>query len=166
MKDALLICAVYNTFKKGSAAIAGGCIRDWELGREVRDIDIIVEFEGEADIREAHILADRLGYSAITYHNHPEYRTRDSNTEAIVKLVHTSKLGIDVIFKTCSVQRAVQDFPCNAVKVYLEETLGGLKTITTPEYLEFCRTKVLHFHEDAPEEYKAKLLGYFPQEQL
>ena len=164
LKDAKLIVSIFNTFVPNCAAIAGGYIRDVETGREPRDIDIIVEFEDQRDFAEATLLADRLGYSSQVYHACAEYpnTARTGASVGVVKLHKHNQLDIDIIFKSVSVKRAIEDFPCNAVKVYLD----GDTTITTEEYREFCKTRKLIFHPDAPQAYKDKLISYYPQDSL
>mgnify|MGYP003639027448 FL=1 len=163
LKDAKTIVMVFNVFNKECAAIAGGCLRDLETGREPRDIDIIVQYEDPRDFAEAQIQARFLGYTATVFQMHAEYPLEGicgAAVMGIAKLEHPTKLPIDIIFRDGPIRQVIEDFPCNAVKVYMVED----DIVQTPEYQEFLDTGKLTFHKGAPEAYKEKLLSYYPQD--
>lgn len=164
IKDAKLITSIFNTFKEGSAIIAGGYPRDLQLGREPRDIDILVEWESKLDYDELTILADSLGYSCRDYSN----RYSDDiggQLRRVVSLIPKLERGqfeenvvIDVIFLNCPVFERIDNFPSNLSKVWLVENT----VIESGHFTDGKRCKVLKFSGDCPEEYITRMRSYFP----
>ena len=157
LKDAKTIAMVYNVFKKDSAVIAGGCLRDIDTGREPKDIDILIEYESDADYREASMLANRLGYKLKENNTYgPE---GENQLRFVIKMVHETKKPIDLIFLNCPVQERIDNFPCNASQVWLYKGT----VCSTEEYDQFLITNKLEFYKSATKEYKERMLNYYPQ---
>lgn len=163
LRDAKRIVGVFNVFDKGCAAIAGGCIRDIDTHRTPKDIDIIIHYQDVRDYRELEIQARFLGYECH-YHGEGSGRANIDNDDDPIRNVITlrkeGKLPIDVIFMDCPVEQAVENFPCNAVMVWLE----GNTPKSLPQYDEFIKTTKLVFYKRATDEYKARLNSYYPQD--
>ena len=157
LKDAMTIAMVYNVFKEGSARIAGGCLRDLKLGREPKDIDILIEYGNSKDYDEAHLLAERLGYSVENCSDGYE-DTDDTNLRHVYKLTKVNKLPIDLIFLNCTVKEQIERFPCSLTEIWLE----GHWINTTKEFGTSLQNQTLIFREDTPEEYRQRMIGYFP----
>lgn len=164
VKDAKLITSIFNTFKEGSAIIAGGYPRDLQLGREPRDIDILIEWESELDYDELRILADRLGY---VVHDHSARYGDDEHgqmrcvmtLEPMFDKDHFAEgVMIDVIFLNCPVFERIDNFPCNLSKVWLV----GDKVIESGHFTDGNRCKVMKFSVDCPAKYVERMKSYFP----
>lgn len=166
VKDAKLITSIFNTFKEGSAIIAGGYPRDLQLGREPKDIDILVEWENKLDYDELTILADRLGYLCRDYSDRYDDH-EDEQLRRVVSLIPKVEQGqfdevvaIDVIFLNCTVFERIYNFPCTISEVWL---VGDGVAFSNA----FCRAvtkKVLYFRHNSAEydEYEARMKSYFP----
>lgn len=157
LKDAKLIVSIFNTFVPNCACIVGGFLRDIELGREPKDIDILIEYNGEADYREVAILADRLGYSlrdhSANYAVDEVYSLRNVYT-----LTKDGCLNIDVIFINNTIAERIKEFPCGLSQIWLE----GHWIKRTDKFNYGYRNKILQFTEDAPNEYVQRMQEYFP----
>lgn len=148
LKDAKTIAMVYNVFAHDSARIAGGCLRDLYCGKPVKDVDILVEWESQADYRELEIMADRLGYTWRNYQE--EYGCHeDGQLRSVYTLTKDGHLPIDIIFLNCSVQERIEQFPVNASMIWLE----GDRLVTHEKFDSFYASGELEFTDTAPEEY-------------
>lgn len=165
VKDAKLITSIFNTFKEGSAIIAGGYPRDLQLGREPKDIDILVEWESKLDYDELRILADRLGY---VVHDHTERYGDDEHgqmrcvmtLEPIFDVDHFADgVMIDVIFLNCPVRERINNFPCTLSEAWL--TTGG-GVACSYEFHKAVLNKVMKFSVDCPAKYIERMKSYFP----
>ena len=167
IKDAKLITSIFNTFKEGSAIIAGGYPRDLQLGREPKDIDILVEWESKLDYDELRILADRLGY---VVHDHSERYGDDEHgqmrcvmtLEPMFDEDHFAEgVMIDVIFLNCPVFERISKLPCTLSEAWLTES-GDVNF--SCDFSVAVLNKVLYFrHSNAEyDEYEARMKSYFP----
>lgn len=166
VKDAKLITSIFNTFKEGSAIIAGGYPRDLQLGREPKDIDILVEWESKLDYDELTILADRLGYTCRDYSDRYDDH-EDGQLRRVVSLIPTFELGqsearvvIDVIFLNCPVFERIYNFPCTISEVWLV----GDGVAFSSAFCSAITEKVLCFRHNSAEydEYEERIKSYFP----
>lgn len=167
IKDAKLITSIFNTFKEGSAIIAGGYPRDLQLGREPKDIDILVEWTSKLDYDELTILADRLGYSCRDYSDRYDDH-EDDQLRRVVSLIPKWERGqfeenvvIDVIFLNCPVFERISKFPCTLSEIWL--TANGDVEFSY-DFSVAVLKKVLHFRYNSAEydEYEARMKSYFP----
>lgn len=165
VKDAKLITSIFNTFKEGSAIIAGGYPRDLQLGRTPKDIDILVEWESKLDYDELTILADRLGYLCRGYSDRYDDH-EDEQLRRVVSLIPKVEQGqfdevvaIDVIFLNCPVFERIYNFPCTLSEAWLE----GDKVECSSAFNKAVCSKVLYFRHNSAEydEYEARMKSYF-----
>jgi hypothetical protein len=159
MKDALLISNTYNLFTPNSSVIAGGFLRDWDLGRTPKDIDVLIEYQDKTCISEALLLADRLGYTVI---DHGEMYPEDGsqNLRLVLRLEKEGHLSIDLIFLNCSVMARIEEFSCALSQIWWDNTLGVVCRKST--YNFSYRNKKLVFSSTLTQEYKERMISYFP----
>lgn len=159
IKDAQLITSIFNIYKEGSACIAGGYLRDVYIGREPKDIDILVQYESDADYKEVEILADRLGYDLKDYSDQYGSVDTEGQLRNVFTLMKYDKPCIDIIFLNCTVQERIENFPCSISKIWLD----GSKLVLHKEFEETIDIQTMTFRSDVTPEYEARLRGYFPQ---
>lgn len=166
IKDAKLITSIFNTFKEGSAIIAGGYPHDLQLGREPKDIDILVEWESKLDYNELAVLADRLGYSCRDYSDRYSDDV-DGQLRRVVSLIPKLERGqfeenvvIDVIFLNCPVFERISKFPCTLSEAWLTES-GDVNF--SYDFSVAVLKKVLYFRHNSTEydEYEERMKSYF-----
>lgn len=167
IKDAKLITSIFNTFKEGSAIIAGGYPRDLQLGRTPKDIDILVEWESKLDYDELTILADRLGYLCRDYSDRYADNV-DDRLRRVVSLIPKLERGqfeenvvIDVLFLNCPVFEGISKFPCTLSEIWL--TAHGDVEFSYAFSIAVLK-KVLYFRNTGCEytEYEERMKSYFP----
>lgn len=151
------IVGIFNCYKSNTATITGGYLRDLMTGREPKDIDILIRWFSELDFEEIRVLARRFGYSVEEF---PSYGTDTPVPEvlAVFKLTKYGELPIDIIFTKDSLPNHISKFPCSASQVWFEE--GYIKS--TDSFNHFLDSKVLIFTKYASEEYKERIMSYYP----
>lgn len=158
-KDACLISDVYNLFSPGSSIVAGGYLRDLDLGRQPKDVDVLIEYADMRDTKEAEIQARTLGYNIKRVTN--VYRVaEDGDLHTILKLEKGGELSIDLIFLNIPVLQRVEEFPCNLCKIYRKE--GG-EVVRCPDYLEgIANKRIVYYQPSLQTSYLRKMKEYFP----
>ncbi|AUR95258.1 nucleotidyltransferase [Vibrio phage 1.204.O._10N.222.46.F12] len=162
IKAAKFICSIFNTFKPGSAVIAGGYVRDLVTGRSPKDIDILVEFGSTADYAEVGILADRLGYTVQdhSFGSSGNYEDdEDSELRRVITLHKPNELTIDILFLNVTCMERIDNFPCNASMFWLD----GDDIRKTDQAKEWLATNKLQFYKLATTAYIQRMENYFPE---
>ena len=158
-KVGCLISDVFNLFKVDSSIVAGGYLRDLDLGRTPKDVDVLVEYESDSDYGEVAIQARVHGYSVKMVGNVYD-TTSDNELRRIFKLEKVGELPIDVIFLNIPVMDRVADFPCNLSQIYRNSCGTVMKT---PAYECGVRDKTVIYNLlTLRPNYEAKLRSYFP----
>ena len=156
---ACLISDVYNLFVPGSSIVAGGYLRDLDLGRQPKDVDVLIEFDGDLDFKEAAIQARTLGYS-IRFLTRVYGVSSDGDLHTIIQLEKEGELKIDLIFLNIPVLRRVEEFPCNLCKIYRD---SSGEVVRCPDYVEGITNKrVIYYQPSLRPVYYMKMQEYFP----
>lgn len=150
------ICGVFNGLRKGSSIIAGGYLRDLDLGRKPKDVDLIIEYEGEEDLALAEKFGKAFGYTSTV--KGKGYIDRE--VKCVLAFEKDGEVKIDVIFLTVPVMERLAIFPCNICKIWTDQT--GLVE-ATPEYSKGILNKeIIYNRGTAREKYIDKMHEYFP----
>jgi hypothetical protein len=165
--DAKVITSIYNIFVEDSAKIAGGYVRDTLLGRDPKDVDIIVEFQDERDIKEAYILANRLGYDVYDYGDCYVSQQEAEHNDDVVKVLQLSKqpnrfetiTKIDIVFVQTTVMGHIESFQCSLSKAWLQ----GNVMRRHEDFHASVENKTLYFTKTATREYVERMISYFPE---
>jgi len=150
------ICGVFNGLRKGSSIIAGGYLRDADLGRKPNDIDLIIEYEDDKDFQVASDFGEAFGYE-VTIKGKGYI---DREVSCVLALNKKGEVPIDVIFLTVPVLERLAIFPCNLCKIHTDE--GGV-VIRAEDYVSGIKNKEIIYNEvTAREKYVIKMHEYFP----
>ncbi len=150
------ICGAFNGLREGSSIIAGGCLRDKDLGRDPHDIDLIIEYEDERDIKLAEDFGEAFGYD-VTVKGKGYI---DKEVACVLAFNKKGEVPIDVIFLTVPVIERLAIFPCNICKIHTDHT-GVI--VRHKEYVSGIANKEIIYNEaTAREKYVAKMHDYFP----
>ena len=151
------IVGIFNVFLDGSAALAGGCVRDRVLGIEPKDYDVFIEYTDKNDLKELNILADRMGWNIDT--ETTEYE--EDTTGRVKMIVALTKLGyqkIDIIFTNWTLRNCIEAFPSSISQAW---EVGGVVN-TTPAFDRTIETNTIVFTNGKECKHVQKVLDYFP----
>lgn len=168
-KDANFIVSIFNVFSEGSAVIAGGAVRDMQVGRTPKDVDIIIRYEDDKDIAEGRILADRLGYSVTRYNHYvynpdTDYQLESNPSSEFLHCVLKLESGdkeIDLIFVKTDPIEHIKKFPANSSMVWLDN--GEVKYL--PPFNDFMLSNTIYVLNPY-EEYAERMSKYFPEHKI
>jgi hypothetical protein len=153
------ISDIFNVYKEGSSYIAGGYLRDMDLGREPKDVDVLVEYGSDKDLEEGIRLADRFGYTCERVGGNYGEIGKDLHT--VFALEKPGELKIDLVFLNVPCLPRIHDFPCNLCQIYRIGLTGIIAK--SEEYEEGVASKMIVYNPDQiRENYYNKMLRYFP----
>ncbi len=167
LEHAKILLSALNNISVVRPLIVGGVLRDLELGRKPKDIDILVK-----DVRANNIMFTvanfcvKYGYSIKDKTSHDPYYQDDGllsskQIKGVYELVPNFEAGIpiDVILVNVDPLERVRLFPCNASMIYMDSTGNITKTV---EFEHFVFTGELHFYQTCVPQYVERMLKYFP----
>lgn len=161
-RTACVISDFCNQVKPGSAIVAGGYLRDMELGRDPKDVDVLIHREG-ACVEDILALCEMHGYSSNNKFQRGEgYPEGDDQLCGLIDLEKEGELKIDLVFLTVPVIERFDNFPCSLCKIYRHQVTHEI--IKALDFVESVNSKCLIFYRRTlMEPYKRKMIEYFPE---
>ena len=154
-----LISDVFNLSREGKSLVAGGYLRDIDLGREPKDVDVLIEYEDDLDLKEAEIQARFHGYDISRVGGN--YGEIGKDLHRVFKLRKEGELKIDLVFLNQPVLTRFYDFPCNMCMIYRHGETGEIVTSEDYDYGKLNKM-VVYNPTTTRENYHKKMLEYFP----
>lgn len=130
-----------------SAVLAGGCLRDRDNGRPVKDLDIFINAYGMTDTDLPIYRLQESGFEITCELNDKTAYPEDQNLEVVlVATLHHPSLDVQLIFTNWDTARIVERFDYGICRIAFD----GEKITRPPEYDEDREARVFRLRRDRP----------------